>query len=223
MINLKTKNNNYLAEIFQSLEVKFELCNKIDKDHYEQLHTEVKCRDFLGDCIWSKKTKKPVSIYGFQYDFSQDPYKGRKLRLSMKFPKTETKKIFLENLPKLHEKETQANVTKSTILETTQENTIILESSSKWLDSMWKISLFTFYLKCFSYENVTELLSPENKYNEKLTKEKENLFLSKIKDFKKELLPSYISDAHNSSGFYSILISNNAIMNSLILGENNAM
>ncbi|MEO6066359.1 MAG: hypothetical protein ABIQ41_00090, partial [Gemmatimonadales bacterium] len=80
-----------LAEIFQTINLKFAFVN----EKYEQVTVPCICRDFLGDCIWSEKTKQPVSIYGFKYNYTDNPYDLENLRLSLTFPDEESRINFI--------------------------------------------------------------------------------------------------------------------------------
>lgn len=199
-----------LAEIFQSIDTKFAFVTK-NKQTYTQIHTPAKCRDFLGDCIWSNKTKKPVSIYNFTYNFAETPYDEKKLRLSITFPSNDIKTNFTNNFHKLHEKETQAKVSNSKYYPTDDKQTIILEASKIWQSSAWKISLFTFYLKLLCYQDITKLSHPESQYSLELTKPKEDRLLSKLRT-KKDYVPDEIHMQHNYTGFVALLKNKNPIL-----------
>lgn len=194
---IKTKVKN-LAEIFQAVDIKFAFVNK----NFEEVSTPAKCRDFLGDCIWSRKKGKPISIYMFSYDYKQTPYDD--CRFSLKFPDEHSKTNFINNLPYLHEKEKKAGVKLSRVFSTQEKDTLVIEGSNYWIRSSWKISLYTFYLKVISYENVTQLQSPENGYMAQLTAEREATLLSKVKKVD-EVLADDIGTQHNYSGFVSAI------------------
>lgn len=208
------------GEIFQALDIKFAFVNKIEEDTYKQVHLAIKCRDFLGDCIWSKLTGNKASIYGFTYNYEEAPYDDDKLRLSLKFPSKEDYDFFVANFHKLHEIEETANTEKSVWYPTAEENTIILESNTVWQSAMWKISLFTYFLKVISYENEDNLGKPESNYTKKLTTEIKNKLLSKIVPVNYVYLADNIGIAHNNSGFISVITGQAAEMNKVLLGDN---
>lgn len=197
-INLVKHSGLNLAEIFQSLDIKFAFVNR----KYEEVSAPAKCRDFLGDCIFSRKTKQKVGIWGFKYDYKDTPYDD--CRFSLKFPTTESKDNFIANLSYLHTKEKQAGVKLSKVYETQLDNTLVIEGSNWWISTIWKVSLYTFYLKVMSYKTPQEVKSPENDYIKYLTQEKENKMLSKIKT-KVEYLPTNTNSAHNYMGFVSLI------------------
>ena len=126
-VDLKLIATTHLAEIFQSVDIKFSFVNK----KMEQVTVPAKCRDFLGDCIFSRRYKKAVSIYGFNYDYTQKPFDD--CRFSLKFPSKETMTNFINNINYLHEREKQAGVKLTTIFNTNQPNTLVVEGSNYWI------------------------------------------------------------------------------------------
>lgn len=209
---VKFKNPKGTSEIFQSLDIKFSFVNK----EYEQITNPIKCRDFLGDCIWSRKANQPAQIYGFSYDWTKTPYDLDVLRLSLTFPDAESKEYFLTNIEKLHEKEEAALVeNKTKVFETQDKQILVIEADKVWQSSIWKISLYTFYLKLISYESISELSNPEDKYWNTL-ESKEEFLLSKIQEENEFVYPD-INYAHNYSGFVSCLKKQN-IEQATILG-----
>lgn len=197
-INLVNIKVDSLSEIFQSMDVKIAYVNR----KYEEVSVPAKCRDFLGDCIYSRKTKQSVGIYGFHYNYQDKPYDD--CRFSLKFPDDASRANFVKNLSYLHEKEKQAGVRLSEIMETQHDNTVVIEGSNWWISTIWKVSLYTFYLKVMCYPSLANLKSPENSYITYLTPEKEAKMLSKVKT-RKEFLPDSTGSAHNYMGFVSTI------------------
>src|SRR5512139_1741402 len=169
LTKIKTKR---LAEIFQSLDIKFAFVNK----KFEEVSLPAKCRDFLGDCIWSRKTGKEANIYSFVYDYKTTPFDD--CRFSLKFPTGESYNNFIANLPMLHEKEKKAGVKLSKIFMTDDKTTLVIVGSNYWIKDSWKVSLYTFYLKLMSYKSISVVQSPENSYISYLTPEIENKMLA---------------------------------------------
>lgn len=199
-VKLKKIAVKHLCEIFQSLDIKFAYVNK----KMEEVSVPAKCRDFLGDCIFSRKAGKSVGVYGFNYDYSKQPFDD--CRFSLKFPNHDSYTNFINNISFLHEREKQAGVKLSKIFTTDDKSTLVIEGSNYWVSAIWKVSLYTFYLKLISYKTPTEVESPENKYLEKLTPEKEAKLLSKVKNKKsEEFHHADIYSVHNNYGFYSLL------------------
>lgn len=208
MITLIKAPKNYYSEIFQSISVLFAFVTKKD-DVYTQLFAPVKCRDFLGDCIWSKKTGNNVDIYGFCYYHENTPYDKDMLRLSLTFPqsKPEALKNFFKNFEELDflsTKERLSNAEYSKILLTEDPLTIIIEADPIWMSNTWKLSLFTFYLKLMCYEDTTQVETPENEYLEVFTPEIEQKMLDNLNNME-ENISSSMYETHNSTGFFSII------------------
>src|SRR5674476_568253 len=111
-MNIKLFKVNSLCEIFQSIDVKFAFVNKKGTE----VSCPAKCRDFLGDCLWSKATGKVVSIYSFLYSFKKKPYDIDTLRLSLHFPNDETKELFIKNINNLNAIESIAMVWIKTLI-----------------------------------------------------------------------------------------------------------
>jgi hypothetical protein len=203
-IKLKTYTGEQnLCEIFQSIDVKFAFVNS----NYEEVSKPAKCRDFLGDCIWSYKTKKNVQIYGFNYSYKDSPYDLETLRLSLTFPDFDTMKIFKSRWKEIiskKEKKALGLTRKTEVLETDQKLTLIVEADKLWQSNTWKLSLYTFYLKLACYKTLEEVQDPENRYIKILTKEKENRLLNNT-NYNEEDLFDEIYEQHNQTGFVSII------------------
>ena len=220
---IKYPNPTQYSEIFQSISLLFSFVSKKEEE-YHQLFHPVKCRDFLGDCIWSKKTGNPVNIYSFYYDYKSHPYNEDMLRMSLTFPTNEALKNFKSNFePFLHKKETRPATEPSGIYMckyheiTNNPLTLIIEADPIWQSSAWKLSLFTYYLKLMCYPDVNKPSNPENEYASLLTPEIEEKLLSKIHCME-EIVPETIDTAHNYSGFVSICRRQNKEMHQILLG-----
>ena len=210
------------TEIFQSISLLFSFVTK-KEDTYTQLFSPVKCRDFLGDVVWSKKTGQAVNIYGFNYDYKQAPFDNDMLRMSLTFPNEETKINFVKNFPFLGEKQIQSATSAPHFFLTNDPLSIIIEADPIWQSAQWKLSLFTYYLKLMCYPDVNKPKDPEDKYAAILTPEIESKLLSQIHR-EEDFISSNIHEAHNYSGFVSIIKCSSFFdsikkMNQLLLGE----
>ena len=190
-----------LCEIFQSLNIKFSMVN----NKGVQICAPHKCRDFLGDIIWSKKTGKKVSIYGFNYNHKTAPKDETVTRLSMKFPSLVTRKTFIKNMKVFNERLTSFGAEPCKIM-TAGTHTLVVEGDKCWQSVSWKMSFYTFYLKVMAYKSVDELKDPEDIYWEKLQKnpEVEALFWKNINN-PYEYISGNIGEQHNNTGFFSIM------------------
>lgn len=199
-MNIKLFKVNSLCEIFQSIDVKFAFVNKKGTE----VSCPAKCRDFLGDCLWSKATGKVVSIYSFLYSFKKKPYDVDTLRLSLHFPNDETKELFIKNINNLNAIESIAMVwIKTLIYETQYKNILVIEADKVWQSAIWKLSLYTFICKLCCYEDETKIGTPESNYFPEYNKNKEILF-KKLLDKTKDYWYDNIHDTHERSGFYNL-------------------
>lgn len=194
------------SEIFQSIDAKIAFVNK----KYEQMSLGVKCRDFLGDCIWSQKTGKIASIYGFSYSYKKTPYDLTKTCLSIKTPNDKEYNSILNNIGVLNSLEKEYGIKQTKILLTQEKNTLVLEGDKLWQSNVWKISLYSFLLKLLCYDLTHGLVaskysSPEDSYAKTLF-EKDNLHLLMSNlHMMDEVVHKEIGMAHNYSGFISVL------------------
>lgn len=192
--------DNSLTEIFQTVDIKFAFVNA----DYEQVHQPCKCRDFLGDLMWSRKYESIAEIYGMEYYYADNPYDTERTRLSLKFPSKDKMNNFIKHFSYLTSREQAHGIPESILLDTDQANTLIIEGVKDWQTSVWKLSLYTFYIKVMAYDDVAKLSTPEIDYKVYLTDEMESKFLSKILS---DINPIHeeLDYNHNFSGFVSAI------------------
>jgi len=190
-----------LSEIFQSLDIKFSFINK----DLEEITAPAKCRDFLCDVVYSRLENTPVQVYGFKYDFAKNPYDVDTLRLKVTFPSKLSKVTFTKNIKKLHDDERSAKVGQLTkVFDIKNDNlSILIEADKIWQETPWKLSLYSFYIKRYSYKDDKSLKEPENKYIKHLTKDdNESILLSRITDgVIQKFTGTYIHNIHDTNGF----------------------
>jgi hypothetical protein len=194
--------NLSLCEIFQSLVVKFAFVN----EDGQQVQKEAKCRDFLGDVVWCHATdEEPYEIYGSEYDPNKFRWDSEVTRMSLKFPNDKTKDNFMKNFHQFQELERKYGIPESVCLETQYPLRVVVVSDKVWQSHEWKVSYYSFLLKILCYPTVADLESPESKYYKVYVEKQGEEYLMgnlhKVVDDHK----SDIYDAHNNSGFYSIL------------------
>jgi len=214
---LKTYN-----EITQNSKTKFSFLDE-KEDHFVELFSPVKCRDFLGDCIFSKHTEKYETIYGFKAPTELNLDKTKLLITSENEEDISNIRKNLSYLLKIEAK----NKLEPTIivdLEPTEDTTpkIVLIGDSKWMANVATISLYSYLIRRLSYEDpepnkIKE--GNEKEYEDKLGKNYKTL----LNNISKIAIPvinntgwneTNISCAHNSSGFvalFSSLKSNNTL------------
>jgi hypothetical protein len=215
---IKYPNPTRYSEILQSISLLFSFVSKKGEE-YHQLFHPVKCRDFLGDCIWSKKTGNQANIYSFYYNYKEAPYDTDMLRMSLTFPTYEVLEYFKNNFIWITKKENDYKIKHNSHYFSTKGNpTLIIEADPIWQSSTWKLSLFTYYLKLMCYEDIKQLKNPESEYARLLTPKIEDKLLSKLHS-DEEVIPSTIDIAHNFSGFVSICRGQNKEMHQILLKQ----
>lgn len=189
-----------LAEIDQYMDIKFAFLNA----DYEQVIRPCKCRDFLGDMLWSRATGNNVQIYNMKYSYAENPYDINVTRFSLKFPRKDAMENFIKNFHFLTEKEVKYGVTPSVWFNTDQPLTLVIEGSPIWQSNNWKLSLYTFYIKCMGYPELGDYKGPEYKYQQYLTQKREEALLSNLKlEFNDTIQDLYRT--HNDSGFVHLI------------------
>lgn len=215
---IEYKRKDHLGEIFQSLDVKFSFLKERDSS-YEQITNPGKCRDFLGDVLWSKNKKMPVDIWGFRYSHEKDPFDEDFLKLSLKFPKGKgALENFKNNLSLLHEKEKEAGVPLTTVLDTQEKDTLIVIADAIWQKTPWRLSLYTFYLKVISYPSIKQLDYPECDYITQLDKKTETTLLSHVKDEEEAFFLPTLDSNHEHAGFVATIRGENGKESKRIFG-----
>jgi hypothetical protein len=124
-------------------------------------------------------------------------------RFSLRFPNPETRDNFIKNFSFLTDKEKAYGIPESKLYTTDDPATFIIEGDKVWQSNVWKISIYTFYIKLMGYKDVTKPSHPESAYLSKYGP-LEDKFLSKINLDVDDTLED-IDMAHNYSGFYSVI------------------
>lgn len=211
---------NKLAEIFQQKRCRMQLC-RIEGDDCYLVHQPVLCRDFLGDIYWANTNERPYTIYGMSYDPAKDNSHINldEINLLIKFPNVVDLEYFLGNFGLLNDYEQAQGIPKST--HKVMENSSVLVKGDKfWTKHIFRISYYTFLLRCLSYEFSTsttleELLkqiekSPEGSNEKNYVKNYSPRFWKFFKNFSSytsdKLVPhTSIEMIHNYSGFVAVL------------------
>jgi hypothetical protein len=130
---------NY-SEIGQSILMKFAFA-QVNGKKIKQMHHWVKCRDFLGDALYSQAQGKPYQIYGFCFDPTKHKIPTNKTYLLIKYPDIDKIKKFL---PSINEMEKKVRWAQSKIFQVKgKEDVVLAVSSGKWVSSSQFISLYT--------------------------------------------------------------------------------
>ena len=152
---IKSKSDTSYSETPQQKNLRFSFANlDVKNNTVIEVFPPVRCRDFLGDCLYSEETKKYICIYGFRFDPQINKLDKDKTRFILEFPNLETLNLFLINNLLLNSIEEQNNIQKTTFSRI--EDTILLsEGDPFWMKAIFLISLYSFLFKvmCYNYIN----------------------------------------------------------------------
>lgn len=139
----------YLAEIGQSMNIRFAICRP-EGDKLIQLTPTVKCRDFLCDVYSSTLQKTDFSIYGMSWKGTTDspPWDG--VYLLVQCPDKKAMDNFDKNISKLWAIEDKNGYTRSQV-QTVSELERIVVGQKDWINSVLSFSLYTLLLRIFGY------------------------------------------------------------------------
>lgn len=151
------KSVNNLAEMYQSVNMKFSFASKKD-GVFTQCHKWVKCRDFLHDAVRTALTGDKSIIYGFSFEKGVNPdvdLAGMTMLVSQKGLKKED-----DLLPSLHKSlkiinyyETIAKQPLSKLTKVEGDKTSkykhvwVVEGPKIWMTTPYLVSMFTFLLR----------------------------------------------------------------------------
>ncbi|UOF80669.1 hypothetical protein [Caudoviricetes sp.] len=175
------------------------------------------CRSWMCDSLFTLKNKKwkgGKPTYPFEFD-----YKKGNIYVGVQFRNVLDKQVFLENVPKLQEKEKQAKVRTCKVYETQISNVLVIEGSKFWKDSCWKMMLYTFYIKTFTSKNPKSI---DMSYWNTLKGGNEDKLLSKVRMspsseiFDDSVYIGQTSGRHSLEGFVSICSGRNPPMAKLL-------
>lgn len=144
--------NTHLAEIGQTLDVKFAWAVRKRDGSYTNNMPFVKCRDFLGDSLWAEETGQTKSIYGFSFNPKKQKINKRNTMLILKFPNEESFLNFVDNVKYLDQYCALAGTNSADFWIGDSDGLLWIKADPLWRKSIVGISAFTFLLKCLSYK-----------------------------------------------------------------------
>lgn len=112
------------------------------------------CRGWMSDSLHALKTTGKLGTY-LTKPSETFTHKSGHTYIGVSFNGVAQKKVFLSQLDVLAAKETQANVRKTKFYQTQDPLMLVAECSKYWKDSIWKIQLYTFYLRCMCYPKMS--------------------------------------------------------------------
>lgn len=211
------------AEIPQTSKTKFSFL-KEESDHFVELFYPVKCRDFLGDSVYSTNEGKSFITFGFQSPTNLDKDKT-KLRITSE--DTQEIQNILKNLDYLTNIEVKNKFTPTVVLYA--EPDIILLGDPKWISNVATISLYSYLIRRLAYINPKpgKITSGNELDYEQRLGENYQILLDNISKIAIPVINSTgwsdtsPSCVHNSSGFVSLFrqLTNNNTLSKLFFEE----
>lgn len=193
-MKLTLKQGNPESIIFKiSNETRFAL---LTKDNVE-VNSPVSCRTFLAEIVWSWLGKGNCP----RTDYKKEELDKDFCKMSVKFKTGNYFKNFMDNKHLLKELEESIGLTPTEIhVIKDKKDTIIVIGDKRW-QKVWAITLYSFLIKYFAFENgVVEY--PEHEYYNKYANNKEKLLRAVFMDEQEEYCTCSI-DVH-CDGFISM-------------------
>ena len=128
-----------------------------NKNVYEAVSHFSKCRDFLSDVLYAEATKSKVSLYGFSYDGTTPKLPKKSSVFGLKFKSLTEIDNFIAGFNAF---DTYfCNLAQVKPSKYKQDNNIIVITADKqWTKTTFAISLYTFLLKCYRYQDETSTI-----------------------------------------------------------------
>lgn len=138
---------NYIQS-HQSNVIKFSFANK-EGDTITEIFAGVRCRDYLGDVLYSEENNEAMKVFGFKYDPAHQKIDRDKVRFVL-----QSTPDLLDNIEKnigiINDIETQHGLELSTVTRMAKDH-ILLEGDPKWMKTIYLISYYSFLVKVCSY------------------------------------------------------------------------
>lgn len=231
IIDPKNSDQNSLAELMQTITIKFSFAKLGEPGTVLRIHDWIKCRDFFNEVLVGHATKKEHAIYGFSYGPDNIPIDEENLTLLIKFPDVKTRTNFQSNWSILEQLCTNNNAQKPILVDTEDPFIKLLISDKVWQLNIPRLSYYTYILKVmnYSFNNPMNWMkelkayignSIEKKYLSKLEEKatkwlyEDCLFLFPNTNISGHEEKTSIVTIHNYSGFFTVC-------NSVYAFENN--
>lgn len=167
-INIK----GYIASKFKSQHVAL-LSKK--EDHFKILHEFARCRGWMSDQLY----RTIIGATSQVYDKGDFNLTSGFIYIGVSFESVEMKTLFLSNLNSLHSKEQLAKIKKTKLYATQDPLVLVAEGSRHWKNCLWKMQLYTYYLRSMCYKDLIYYPETHKKLNHN---NNELVLLSKLKD-----------------------------------------
>jgi hypothetical protein len=205
------------TESLQVSTTTFSFVTQTGDGEFTELFWPVKCRDFLGDVVYTSQTGTPRSIYRFKFAGKID---DDACKLVVHFGDLAELSRFYEGITILLDIEKE-NGLKPTQSHQVSENALLLIGDAFWQSKVWLISLYTHLIRCASSSRTLDSLfkevdyRPEENYMQAVGKTKWNKLTKNLRKWESisthpsgwNKLADNISSLHNSSGFRSLFAS----------------
>jgi hypothetical protein len=147
------------SQIDQSSSTTFTFVEQNSPEEYTELFWPVKCRDFLGDVVWSMHNKKKIGPhYGFSFNPEESPLDTDAFRLLVYFTDPVELARVLTKFDQLWEIENTNGLRNTGFI--IGKDYLLLTGDVFWQSCVWAISLYTHIIRCLgSEESIKELFS----------------------------------------------------------------
>lgn len=190
-------------EIFQSLTIKFAfaLINK-KTETITPIYLPAKCREYLGDVVWSMESQKPSNIYSFTFDPKKTPITKSKTILYVEYPNVESRKFALDNINVMNHYEFALGFDPSLVVEVNAKGKLALAYIG---DKMWQKKSFAISYYSLLIKGMARKLKEGIDWRDEICKvhSNETSLLKSIPSFKvmDNLLYKLIKMKGNSTGY----------------------
>lgn len=225
MLKLINAPKKSYAEIGQQKSLLMSFANMNEKEGtVTEMFSPIKCRDFLGDCLWAEETGQPAEIFGFRYNPTEQKLDRDRTRVILKFPSEYMTELAKKNLGILNSIEKENGLI-PTELEVLEKKILHSYGDPFWMRANFLLSFYTFMFKVLCYDfggksyteyfDTTKEYTNESGYMKSVTTKK---FLKLASNLKKIIEPydgviskcSYVNNInfiHNNTGFVTTFTS----------------
>jgi len=165
MLHIKEDNMSALSEITQTHNHRYAFVREMKPGEYTQIHTHVKCKDFLSDVLVSNylDNYNHFPIYGFDYHpeiYSESEkflVDTERTLISVR----PTKDFWINNIEKLNEFEREIGFSESKILLEHKFRSkmpwYVVEGDKRWMMNYIFLGIYTLFLRLLNYKSVNLL------------------------------------------------------------------
>jgi hypothetical protein len=173
-LNIKEDFNSYI-QVSQASEINWSLLSRVNKYEFQELHTPVTCREFLGDAavVANLGIAYPL-IYGLSLPKGVISANETLLSVNIKPQNFDNFKAHFKIIRKI---ERDMKIKRTKLLETQLPNKFVIIGDKKWMSSPLLISIYTLLIRSFTYE------TPVSSYKRHITKLLKHTYYSNDVEF----------------------------------------